>query len=131
MQDKLRKFMMGRYGVDQLNKFLLGTAVIIVFLSIFFRNLLFDILPVILLILCYYRIFSKNISQRYKENQKYLAVRDKLVKAVQNYRTRRIQNRNYRIYVCPTCNQKIRVPKGKGKICITCPRCKAEFIRRS
>lgn len=131
MQDKLRKFMMGRYGVDQLNKFLLGTAVIIVFLAIFFRNLLFDILPVILLILCYYRIFSKNISQRYKENQKYLAVRDKLVKAVQNYRTRRIQNRNYRIYVCPTCNQKIRVPKGKGKICITCPRCKAEFIRRS
>lgn len=131
MQDKLKKFMMGRYGIDQLSKFLLGTAVVIMLISTFFRNIVFEMLPFLLLVLCYFRIFSRNINQRYNENQKYLALRNKLFGSFINYRARRMQNKNYHIYVCPTCRQKIRIPKGKGKICITCPKCKAEFIRRS
>lgn len=131
MQDKLRKFMMGRYGVDQLSKFLLGAAVIIMLISTFFRNGLFEILPFLILIVSYFRIFSRNINQRYNENQKFLTLKTRFFGYFANFRSRSRQNKNYHIYVCPTCKQKIRVPKGKGKICITCPKCRAEFIRRS
>jgi hypothetical protein len=131
MQDKIRRFMMGRYGVDQLGKFMLGFAVITMLISVFFRNRIIEILPFLILVLCYFRIFSRNINQRYNENQKFLSVKNRFLGYFQNANSRRMQNKNYHIYVCPTCKQKIRVPKGKGKICITCPKCRAEFVRKS
>lgn len=131
MQDKLRRFMMGRYGLDELNRFLLTAAVILMLISMFFRNVLLEILPLLLLVLSYFRIFSKNINLRYNENQKYLAIKNRLFGYFRNLKSRHVQKRNYHIYNCPTCKQKIRVPKGKGKICITCPKCRAEFIRKS
>ena len=131
MQDKIRRFMMGRYGLDDLGKFLMWIAIIIMLPSFFFRNRIIEIIPFIILIISYVRVFSKNINQRYNENQRFLAYKSRFLGYFQRANTRRMQKKNYHIYVCPTCKQKIRVPKGKGKICITCPKCKAEFIRRS
>ncbi len=131
MQEKIRRFMMGRYGVDQLGKFLLGVAVIIMLISFFFRNAIIEALPFLILVICYFRIFSRNINQRYLENQKFLTLKNRFFGYFQGAGSRRKQRKNYHIYVCPTCKQKIRVPKGKGKICITCPKCRAEFVRRS
>nr|WP_246240615.1 hypothetical protein [Anaerocolumna sedimenticola] len=131
MQDKIRRFMMGRYGVDDLGKFLMWIAIIIMLPSVFFRNRIIEIIPFIILIICYFRVFSRNINKRYNENQKFLVFKNRFFGYFQRANTRRMQNKNYHIYVCPTCKQKIRVPKGKGKICITCPKCKAEFIRKS
>ncbi len=130
MQDKIRRFMVGRYGVDQLSKLLLWIAVIIMLISLFFQNGI-EILSFLILIICYFRIFSRNINQRYNENQKFLTWKNRFFGYFGQVKDRRMQNKNYRIYVCPTCKQKIRVPKGKGKICITCPKCRAEFIRKS
>ncbi|WMJ86639.1 hypothetical protein [Anaerocolumna sp. MB42-C2] len=131
MQDKIRRFMVGRYGVDDLGKFLMWIAIIIMLPSVFFRNRIIEIIPFIILIISYVRVFSRNINQRYNENQKFLAYKRRFLGYFQSANTRRMQKKNYHVYVCPTCKQKIRVPKGKGKICITCPKCKAEFIRRS
>lgn len=131
MQDKLRRFMMGRYGVDQLGRFLLAAAVILMLISMFFRNIVIEMIPFLILVISYFRIFSRNINQRYNENQKFLAWKARFFGYFRNAGSRRMKNKNYHIYACPTCKQKIRVPKGKGKICITCPKCKAEFIRKS
>lgn len=131
MQDKIRRFMMGRYGGDQLNRFLLGVAIAVLLISAFFRNGIFEILAFIILAFSYYRMLSKNINQRYMENQKYLTLKNRFLSYFQRFRYNSAQKKTHHIYICPTCKQKIRVPKGKGKICITCPKCHAEFIRKS
>lgn len=131
MQEKLRRLMIGRYGMDQLGKFLSWTAIILLFITLFFRNRIIELIPFFILIICYFRIFSRNINKRYIENQKFLAYQNRFLGYFKNIRTRSMQNKNYHIYACPTCKQKIRIPKGKGKICITCPKCKAEFVRKS
>lgn len=100
-------------------------------LSVIFRGPVLQILVVLLLTLCYFRMFSKDISKRYGENQKFLALKGRFFGYFKNMKTRNQQRKTYHIYPCPTCKQKIRVPKGKGKICITCPKCKAEFIKKS
>ena len=70
-KEKLRQFMIGRYGVDDFSKFLLGAAIALIVLSIFIHNIIFELLILLLLVYTYYRMFSKNISARYRENQKY------------------------------------------------------------
>lgn len=130
MKEKLRKLMMGRYGIDQLSGFLLGLALIILLISRFcFREVLY-IVSLLIVIFAYYRIFSKNISRRNKENHLYLSLNGKIKKYFLKQKYMFEQRRIYRIYSCPGCRQKIRIPKGKGKVSITCPKCKTEFIRR-
>ncbi len=131
MKDKLRQFMIGRYGVDQLGKFIMWVGLGLLILSMFIRVPFLSTLPFFILILCYVRMFSRNISKRYGENQKYLSYVNRIKNYFAHGKDRRMQKKNYHIYPCPTCKQKIRVPKGKGKICITCPKCHAEFIKRS
>ena len=79
----------------------------------------------------YYRMMSRRIEQRYAENQKYLNGRYRLVVYWNREWEHFKQRRDYRFYRCPSCKQKVRVPKGKGRICITCPKCKEEFIKKS
>ena len=70
-------------------------------------------------------------SARYAENQKYLALKNKWMYKWENHKRMREQKKIYHIYHCPYCKQKIRIPKGKGSIIITCPKCKQEFGKRS
>ena len=79
----------------------------------------------------YYRIFSRDISKMYAQNQKYLNFRYKLTVRWNNAKKRFAQRREYRFFRCPKCRQRVRVPRGRGKICITCPKCREEFIKRS
>ena len=127
MKEKLQRFMTGRYGVDALNKFLLGASVVLLVLSMFTRrgNAL------LLLLICYVRMFSRNIQARYNENIKFYNMKNKFFGFFKKQRSYMEQRKNYHIYKCPTCKQKIRIPKGKGKIAITCPKCKTEFIKNS
>jgi hypothetical protein len=131
MQDKMRRFMMGRYGSDDLNRFLLGLGIALLLLSTFFRYGIFEIIAFIILAISYYRMLSRNINQRYVENQKFITIKSRFFSYFQSLRFNSTKKRTHHIYACPTCKQKIRVPKGKGKICITCPKCHAEFIRKS
>ena len=78
-----------------------------------------------------FRVFSRNISKRYAENQKYLAKTYKLRTYIQQQKNSLAQRKVYHIYKCPGCKQKIRIPKGKGKIEIRCPKCGTTFIKKS
>lgn len=135
MRERIQRFMAGRYGADQLSKTLSTVVLVSLILSMFS-----GILPVLsifywvglgLMIYSLFRTFSRNTSKRYEENQKFLNMRYKAAVKKDAAKKRWAQRSVYRFYKCPGCKQRVRVPKGKGKICITCPKCKTEFIKKS
>ena len=131
MKEKLQRFMMGRYGVDDLSKFMLYAAIALSIVNLFLRNGILSILLFIVLILTYIRMFSKNHQRRFQENINFLRYKDKVTYFFKKEKNIGQQRKIYRIYTCPSCKQKIRIPKGKGKVCVTCPKCRNEFVKRS
>lgn len=123
--------MQGRYGFDALSRFLSAAAVFCMILSLFFRRSPFYLLGIILLVYCYFRTFSKNIPARYKENAVYLKYQNRVSAAFRKKRNEMAQRKTHHIYRCPQCRQKIRVPRGRGRIAIRCPKCNTEFIKKS
>ena len=118
-----RRFMYGRYGTDRLSMVILTAGLICSLLSTFIRvfpfNLIFLALSYGLMIWAIFRVMSRNTYKRYEENRKFLQFFD------------RLKDRQNRYFDCPKCHQTVRVPRGKGKISITCPRCKEKFIRKT
>lgn len=130
MREKLQRFMWGRYGNDQLNRFLMITVLVFLVLSMIFRGP-FYFIALAALIYSYFRMFSRNITKRAAENQWYL---QKTMKARGWFRKKKrelSQMKQYHIYKCPKCKQKIRVPRGRGRIAITCRKCGTEFVKKS
>lgn len=130
-QNKIIQFMRGRYGVfDPLNKMLLILTAILFILNLFTAIPLLGLLPLLLLVLVYYRFFSKRIYIRSNENQKYLRWQNK-VKNFFKLKKEAVQNRKtYAYFHCPNCKKALRAPKGKGKIKITCSQCKQQFTKK-
>lgn len=130
MKEKIQRFMVGRYGMDNLNKLISWIAIIFCFLS-FFRIPLMNFLTIVFITLFYYRAFSRNIYKRAAENTKYLmktnCIRSYIYRKKEYIRMRK----THHIYKCPDCKQRIKIPKGKGKIMVTCPKCKREFKKKS
>lgn len=123
MKEKFYRFMQGRYGNDPLNRFLMILSLTAMLLSILWKPQFFAI-AVALLGWGYYRMFSRKVYTRAGENQRYLDIRDGILGKLK-------QRKDYHIYKCPGCGQKVRVPRGKGKIEIHCPKCGKDFIKRS
>lgn len=135
MKERIMRFMQGRYGVDTFCRFLLVAGLVVVFLSAFLGNgavgMIFYLLGWVLIIYCYFRMFSRNVSKRYAENQAFLAKTYRIRSFFQKQKNIWKQRRVYHIYTCPNCKQKIRIPRGKGKIEIRCPKCGTTFIKKS
>lgn len=135
MKEKLIRFMQGRYGVDQFSRFLLILGLIAVFVSsVFMDNIVgiaFYMSGWALLIYCYFRIFSRNVQKRYAENQVFLMRTYKVRVFFQKQINIWQQRRTHHIYTCPSCRQKIRIPRGKGRIEVRCPKCGTTFIKNS
>lgn len=131
MREKLQRFMVGRYGMDAFSKFLMGTILVLCVLDIFVNSKIVSSWTILLMIYVYYRMFSKNHSKRQQENLKYLQIKNKILIKFRNEKSQMQQRKTHHIYRCPVCRQKIRIPKGKGRICITCPKCKNEFTKIS
>ena len=118
----LNRFMAGRYGQDRLNITLLVVGCVLCFVQMFVPSgvgFVLTILSEALLILSLFRCFSRNTYKRYNENRKFLLMID------------RIKDRDHRYYACPKCRQTVRVPRGKGMISITCPKCREKFIKKT
>lgn len=135
MMERFRRFMMGRYGVDSFSKFLLLAGVIMAFISSLTKFSILYVLGWICLLYSYFRVFSKNYAKRAAENQKYLQITAKISSKFSGLK-RGTKNHTakdpyHRIFKCPGCKQKIRVPSRKGKIEIRCPKCGRTFIKRS
>ena len=130
MKEKLQRFMWGRYGNDRFNQFLMIVALVCLALS-FFGLRIFYVLALALLIYAYYRMFSRDMSKRSAENQWYLRREMKVRSWIGGRKKAFAQRKEYRIFKCPKCGQKLRVPRGKGKIAIRCRKCGEEFIRKT
>lgn len=131
MRNWFSNFMNGRYGADQLSRFMLVVCLICMMLNIFTGSRGGYYVALILLAVCYFRMFSRNYMQRSAENQKYLELTQGIRSRLERTKRRIVQSKDYHIYKCPACGQKIRIPRGKGKICITCPKCRKEFEKKS
>lgn len=130
MREKLYRFMQGQYGNDQLNKFLMILCFVFLILSMFgLRGGYF--LSMLCLVLEYYRMLSRNIYKRQAENTKYLQYTYKIRTKFYKWKNEQTQKRTHHIYKCPSCKQKIRVPRGRGRIEIRCPKCSTTFIKHS
>lgn len=117
------RFMKGRYGTDKLNTVILSAGVIICLISAFLPLGLWKTVVVLVSYACLFtalfRCFSRNTYKRYQENRKFMLWLE------------RIKDREHRYFKCPQCRQSVRVPKGKGKIMVCCPRCRAKFPKKS
>lgn len=123
--------MQGRYGVDSLSRFLSVVLLVVIILGMFIRIPLSGTITLVILVILYWRMFSRNIPKRYEENQKFLQIRDKLLGRFSDFGSNMSQMKDYHIYKCPRCNQKIRIPRGKGHIMVRCPKCGYEFHKKS
>ena len=118
----MQRFMAGRYGHDRLNLTMLVVGCVLCFVQMLVPSgvgVVMTILSEALLILSLFRCFSRNTYKRYNENRKFLLLID------------RVKDRSHRYYACPKCRQTVRVPKGKGKIAITCPKCREKFVKKT
>ena len=139
-QESAGTFMYGRNGMDRLSQFMLYLSLLLLIVSaILFSvssgsNISATILQyaaVLLLVLGYFRAFSRNLVKRRNENLHYL----KTVYPIRNWfrsrRHRREMCKNYKLFTCPDCKTTLRVPRGKGRIRLTCPSCHAKFEGKS
>ena len=124
----MRRLMWGRCGVDQLNLFLLIVSVILSLAGSFLSRIsaacwlvgvLLSLVSYALLIWYFIRFFSRNLEKRARENRRFL-----------NFKAR-WTDRQHRYYRCPNCKQIVRVPRGRGKICIKCPKCSEKFLKKT
>lgn len=118
-----KKFMVGRYGVDLLSRFLTLLALLISLVNMFTRYKVLSLVSMLILLLVVYRTFSKKTYKRIKENQVYynlsLPIRSWLSKVKNRFKTRK----EYKYFKCSECKKDLRVPRNKGKIVVTCPEC--------
>ena len=131
MRDKIYRFMQGRYGTDDFYKFLFWVALIGIVINWFFKSQLLSFAVTLILVYAMYRVLSKNHSARYAENQRYLQATAKIRYWFDQQKKLMEERKYHHISTCPKCRQKIRIPKGKGKIMIRCPKCHHEFQKRS
>lgn len=125
--DRYIKFMKDRYGVDELYKFLLLICFVLLVINTFISNNVIRLFEVLLIVIIFYRYMSKNIKLRKKENDKYLEIKDKIIKLF-DYNKKKYKDRNTHMYKkCPKCKQKIRLPLKKGKHTVKCPNCGNKF----
>lgn len=137
----MSEVMRGRYGMDNLNRALMLAALIVIIADMFLRSRILDLLTLVILIYVYCRMFSRNINARYNENQKYLrftaGIRGKLGRKPGNgtggrgnFAGASQRDKAHRILRCPGCGEKLRVPRGAGKIMISCPHCSTKFTKK-
>lgn len=128
---KLERLMIGRYGVDSFSRFLMISVLVLLVLQLFLPQRGLYFLALLLFAYNYFRIFSKNASARFRENECYRKYQFCFTEKMKVWTQKAKEARKYHIYRCPGCGQKLRIPRGKGKIQIRCPKCHAEFVKRS
>ncbi len=130
MDDAWRKaevWARGRNGADELSGACTTVAVILVIIGLFTRATWTSVLALVLLGYSWFRVTSKNVTARAQENSKALKVAGPVLSFLSNPAATIRETRAYVHLACPSCGQRVRIPRGKGKVRITCPKCHTRF----
>ena len=130
MKEKFYRFMQGRYGIDQLNSFLMIVCVICFIVNMFIGSIVLTFIAYGTWLFVIFRMFSKNIYARNRENDKYLNFFSPLSRWLK-LKLMSKQDPSNKYYSCPKCKQMVRVPKGHGTVVVTCPNCQNKFEKRT
>lgn len=126
-QRKCISFFIGRYGPDDLSKIFFRIYILIFIINLFLNHWILTIVELLFIFVIFYRLLSKNISKRRKENENYLQFKQKLAKKRQ-LQKRKWQDRNTHLYKkCPHCKTTLRLPLKKGIHTVKCPNCNTRF----
>ena len=127
LKERFDSFMAGRYGVDRLYYFLLAICAILIVINLFVDSFLISVLESGLLVYSFYRVMSRNIYKRQKENQKFIKLLDKPKQAINLQKCKRRDRKTHVYKKCPSCKNNLRLPKEKGHHTVVCPCCKNKF----
>ncbi len=130
MRDKIEKFMLGRYGEDQLNIFISIVFIILVVVNWWIDSIILRIVIYILIVINIYRSFSKNIVARSIENDKYIKYKRKVTRSFKIIQ-KSFRDKDHKYVLCPYCVQMIRLPRKKGRLEIKCPNCHKSFEKKT
>lgn len=130
-QRKMMEWLQGRQGPDDLAVFSMNLAIVVVVVNLFARVSWLGWVALVLIAYSMFRIQSKNLGARARENEAFLKALGPARPWVQNPRAAWAELRAYKHVKCASCKQRVRVPRGKGKLRVTCPRCKTKFEVRS
>ena len=128
----MEQFMMGRNGSDLICRVCLFAALGLLIVSMFVRpaSLVLTLIALGLLVYNFFRMFSRNVTRRWAEVQAFERFIGIFTGFFKNL-SRQSKDKTHRYYRCPNCSQTVRVPKGKGRISITCPKCSTQFIKKT
>lgn len=127
----LKKFMVGRYGMDQLSIAIMVLCLLFLVLGQLLNLQIFATLAFVILIVSYARALSRNINKRYQENYKFLKWWNPINQKLKRFTKQLADRKTHHHFKCPNCKQTLRVPRGKGKVKITCPKCKTVMIKKA
>lgn len=130
IRNTIQRFMYGRYGNDQLNLFLVGLYLVLYLLYVLTRFQVLYLICLVLVFLSLFRLLSRNLSRRREENMKFMKTAGPVIQWVR-FRHTTHRDKEHRYFKCPNCGQQLRVPRGKGKITVTCRSCGATFEEKS
>lgn len=133
-RQKIEQFMYGRYGQDDFSRFLLIATLVLFLLAAIFQGVVgyvFYFLALGAIVYCMVRIMSRDIYARQRENGWYMKKRQAVARWFRSLKDRWQQRKDYRFYRCPSCHTLLRVPKGKGKLLLTCRKCGTRFERKT
>ena len=130
-QRKLAEWLRGRQGPDDLAIFLTNLAIVVLLVNVFVRESVLGLVALALVIYAMFRIQSRNLGARSRENEAFLKALGPVRPWVQNPAAAWRELRSYKHVRCTSCRQKVRVPRGKGKLRVTCPKCGTKFEVKS
>ncbi|MBQ8801393.1 MAG: hypothetical protein IJZ52_03790 [Clostridium sp.] len=130
MRNAIQRFMYGRYGNDQFGHFLIGLGLVLILLEALTGFGLLTLLADVAVFYALFRMLSRNTYKRREENAKFLKKANPAIKWLRLQQTIR-KDKDHRYFKCPNCSQYLRVPRGKGKITVTCRSCGASFQEKS
>ena len=130
IRNAIQRLMYGRYGNDPLNLFLMGLYLLLYLVFLFTRLELLYMVSFVLLAVTLFRLLSRNIERRRMENARFMRAAGPLLSWLRTRRTMR-RDKEHVYFKCPSCGQRLRVPRGRGKITVTCRSCGASFQEKS
>ncbi len=141
MKERLRRFMEGRYGADELNRFLTVCGWVLLIVGFILSGISNKVTVAVgsilvalswaFLVFSIFRALSRKTQERASENYKYFVYKNKVLGWFRKLKNRWQDRKTHRYFRCPQCRATVRVPKGKGKIRITCPKCRNQFVKKS